>query len=267
MKRILIACPVRQDLGILKEYLRALDRLEIPEDVTVDKYFLVNNCPEAEELFKEMGIEYDTLDSYTDYKPHYWDTNSLNTIAWLRERCLWVAEDRGYDYIWFIDSDVIVQPTTLKVLLAADKPLISEIYWSVPNNGVGYFINGASYIMEGPFSHEDIRPLVQEKLENDYKQFKIPGTYEIGYTGACFLISMEVIKAGAHYACWPSHITYNYYGEDRAFCLMAAFLGYTSYINTECPALHLMTKNLFDLYVNNRDLIEANYPAIPDQFQ
>ena len=45
--KILIAAPLRQELHIFREYQRSLDELKIPEGVTVDRFFVVNDCPEV----------------------------------------------------------------------------------------------------------------------------------------------------------------------------------------------------------------------------
>ena len=47
MKKILITAPLRQDVDIFEAYQEGLDRLEVPEGFTVDRYFLVNDCKEV----------------------------------------------------------------------------------------------------------------------------------------------------------------------------------------------------------------------------
>ena len=43
MKRILITAPLRQDVDIFEAYQDSLDRLEVPEGFTVDRFFVVND--------------------------------------------------------------------------------------------------------------------------------------------------------------------------------------------------------------------------------
>ena len=47
MSKVLITAPLRQDIRVFREYQLGLDALEVPEGVTVDRYFVVNNCPEV----------------------------------------------------------------------------------------------------------------------------------------------------------------------------------------------------------------------------
>ena len=42
--KVLIAAPLRQEVKIFREYQAGLDRLIVPEGVTVDRYFVVNDC-------------------------------------------------------------------------------------------------------------------------------------------------------------------------------------------------------------------------------
>ena len=58
MKRVLIAAPLRQDPKIFEEYQKGLDALIIPDDVMVDRFFVVNDCdeviPRSEEHTSEL---------------------------------------------------------------------------------------------------------------------------------------------------------------------------------------------------------------------
>ena len=44
MKRVLIAAPLRQKVEIFREYQKGLDNLIIPDGVSVDRFFVVNDC-------------------------------------------------------------------------------------------------------------------------------------------------------------------------------------------------------------------------------
>ena len=44
MKKVLITAPVHQSEEIFKEYLWSLDRLIIPPDVEVSRFFYLHNC-------------------------------------------------------------------------------------------------------------------------------------------------------------------------------------------------------------------------------
>ena len=45
MIRVLIAAPLRQEPKIFREYQKGLDSLILPEGVTADRFFVVNDCP------------------------------------------------------------------------------------------------------------------------------------------------------------------------------------------------------------------------------
>ena len=57
---MLIAAPLKQDVGIFREYQKALDALVIPDLVTVDRYYVVNDCPE---VIPEIHGEYEVINT------------------------------------------------------------------------------------------------------------------------------------------------------------------------------------------------------------
>ena len=70
MKKVLIAAPLRQDPKIFREYQKGLDGLILPDGVTADRYFVVNDC---EEVIPEIrGAEFDVVNSenVTMYHDH-----------------------------------------------------------------------------------------------------------------------------------------------------------------------------------------------------
>ena len=42
--KVLITAPLKQDRRIFREFQDALDRLIVPDGVTVDRFFVVNDC-------------------------------------------------------------------------------------------------------------------------------------------------------------------------------------------------------------------------------
>ncbi len=40
------------------------------------------------------------------------------------------AKENQYDYLFLIDSDLMLHPNTLKQLVNQDKEIISEIFWT-----------------------------------------------------------------------------------------------------------------------------------------
>ncbi|ASA26581.1 hypothetical protein B9T62_33555 [Paenibacillus donghaensis] len=145
-----------------------------------------------------------------------------------------------YDYLFLIDSDLILHPDTLKHLISTDKDIISEVFWTQWQPGT---LHQPQVWMHDEYNQWELLPGEQLKPEEINRRFheflaklKEPGIYEVGGLGACTLISRKAILTGASY-----HQVKNisYWGEDRHFCIRAAALGIPLFVDTHYPALHL----------------------------
>lgn len=227
--RILIASPLRQDRKVFREYQNSLNNLRIPEGVTVDRFYVVNDCPDVIPDIVGDYIVRDTGDQYQKTQDdHIWTLENLNKMSTLRNLCIDRALEGGYDYLWFIDTDLVLDPETLKVLLKADKDLISELFWT--NNWCNAWL------------HDQSMGMLPEWSE--------PGLYEVGMTGACFLIRRRVLEAGVNYSPIPN-IKY-LKGEDRYFCVRAVCHGFTLWTDSHCPPHHLYTEQEYREYIKTR---------------
>ena len=119
--KILITAPLKQDVGIFREYQRALDELIVPDGVTVDRFYVVNDCPEIIPEIRGDYVVVNTGDKYEKaLNDHIWTYDNLTKMHVLRNQTIKRAIDGGYDYWWSIDTDLILDPRTLPVLLGAN---------------------------------------------------------------------------------------------------------------------------------------------------
>ena len=129
--RILITAPLRQDRDIFCAYQDALDRLIIPEGVTVDRFFVVNDCPD---IIPWIHGEYEVCNTRDKYqkteKFHVWTHENMDKMHKLRNLTIRRMLEGGYDYWFSVDTDLILHPDTLRRLLDADKDIVSEIFWT-----------------------------------------------------------------------------------------------------------------------------------------
>jgi hypothetical protein len=237
--KILIASPVRTSepwqTEAFKHYLNSIDNLERPENAQVDRLFLLHNSPHLKEIVKEGPIpggnqyiaEVETPDHYScTEKTHEWKTQNLLAVAAMRNYLIETARVMGYDYYFMVDSDLVLHPKTLMVLIEAKKDIVAEAFWT-------------------KWTPEDIEAVNAwdrdtysffPDMETRFKQFRQPGLYQVGMTGACVLISKPVLEAKVNY----DHI-YNvsFWGEDRAFCIRAAVHGFEIWLDTHYPPVHL----------------------------
>ena len=227
--RILIAAPLKQSVGIFREYQDALDRLIIPDGVSVDRYFIVNDC---DEVIPEIRGDYRVINTGDRYEKavndHIWTGANLDKMPRLRNACIQRVLDGGYDYLFSIDTDLILQPETLVTLLDADKDIVSEIFWT---NG---WCNAWMYDQYGGAD----------------PGWANPGLYQCGMTGALTLMKAEVFKAGVNYSPIPN--LRKLWGEDRSFCIRAACHGFEMWVDSHFPAEHLFTDEHYKNFMRRR---------------
>ena len=229
-KSVLIAAPLKQEPKIFREYQDALDRLVIPDGVTVDRFFVVNDCPE---IIPEIRGDYVVMDTGDIYRKasndHVWTDENLSKMPALRNRTVRAALAGGYDYLFSVDTDLVLQPETLQTLLEADKDIVSEIFHT---NG---WFNAWLYDQYSAMPEE----------------WAAPGLYRCGMTGACTLIKADVLRRGVDYSPIPN-IRNALWGEDRWFCIRAACLGFELWVDTHYPAEHLFTEEHYQQYMRRK---------------
>ena len=134
----------------------------------------------------------------------------------------------GADYWFSVDTDLVLHPATLRVLLEADKDVVSEIFWT---NG---WCNAWQYDQYGGAD----------------KRWTEPGLYRVGMTGALTLAKRRVIET-IDYTPIPC-IRKALWGEDRHFSIRAACAGFEMWVDTHYPAEHLYTWQHYQDYINRR---------------
>jgi hypothetical protein len=230
--KILIASPVRQSEEIFVEYLKSLDNLIVPSEARVDRYFILNDCEYLSKHLKPS--EYETINTNDEYKDHNWTRSGINKMSILRNRLIDKVIWDEYDYFFMVDSDLILHPLTLMQLLSTDKDLVANIFWTDDWCNCWDF-DGYGIV--------------------DFNKWRKKGTFEVGGTGACFLISRKALLAGVNYS--PISNIRCIDGEDRFFCIRAVCAGFKIYIDTHYPALHLYRQEDYKAYKRG-DLIVAD---------
>ena len=236
MKKILITAPLRQDTDIFEAYQEGLDRLEVPEGYDVSRFFVVNDCREVIPHIRDAKYEVtETGEAYEKtHKDHLWTLDLMWKMGDLRNRTIREMLDGGFDYWFSVDTDIILNPWTLYRLIEADRDIVSEIFWTTAPNG-----------------KEWCNAWMEDQYSSPKEEWKRPGLYEVGMTGALTLVKRRVFEAGVSYERIPNiHTALR--GEDRHFCVRAACAGFGMWIDTHCPARHLYTRELYEEYMAER---------------
>lgn len=250
-KRVLIASPVQQKPEILREFLTSLEELEQAR-VAVEYLFFDDNVDTASsDLLKSFQQTHPKTSILThedqhrtmymrNEKTHYWRDDLVWKVAAMKDTIIAQAKSENYDYLFLVDSDLVLHPQTLEQLLLADKDIISNLFWTrwqangldLPQVWMEDQYNLFKTVRHETLTDEEANRRVTEFLQ----QLRQPGVYEVGGLGACTLLSQKALQAGVSFA---EIRNVSFWGEDRHFSIRAQALGFSLYVDTHHPAYHI----------------------------
>lgn len=237
--KILIGCPVNESGAIFDVYLKSLRRLELPEDVKVEKHFIFHNCDHSfllkdGESFEFHNDENERLKSDTDHK---WTNGAVGNVILMKNRLLEVAVERDCDYIFLVDSDLLLHPKVLVNLLQKRKMIIAGMYWTDWKKD--------GNLQPNCWNFDDYGFL--KGFEELIKKQK--ATFIVGGTGACILIHKSVfypLDKGGLELTYERIPNISSWGEDRHFCIRCYAHNIPIYCNNEYPIWHIYRDEDFE---------------------
>lgn len=247
--RVLIGSPVHRKPAILKEFLTYLPQID-SDGLDIDYFFIDDNSDEESSnllnQFAETQKGVTILPAKSneqfmsdDKGTHIWNSSLVWKVADFKNKIIQHALDHEYDYLFFIDSDILLHPKTIIRLIEAQKDIISEVFWT-DFGGTGQELPQVWLQDEYNFYYKDMEaPSVDDihrTITNFLSSLKIPGVYEVGGLGACTLISKKALEKGVNFSRIKN---LSFAGEDRHFCVRAAALGLGLYVDTHYPAFHI----------------------------
>ena len=244
MKRVLITAPVHQDEGIFQEYLWSLNRLFIPKDVEVKRFFYLHNCENLKKFLQEdeYAILNDESSFVVNETTHMWKNENFSAVARMRTMGLSRAREHNFDYAFSVDSDVLMNPMTLKLLIDDNKDIVGNIYWTD--------FNGKGVLLPNCYDYENVQ--FNQNI-GGLTRLKIMGLYDIGVVGACTLIGKRVVQNELINYFPISNISSTKW-EDQAFITRARCLipDITVCIDTRYPARHLYRQSEYELWMKDK---------------
>ena len=139
------------------------------------------------------------------------------------------AQENGFDYIMWVDSDMILPKNTLVRLLSHDKDIVAGVY--------SYKVLGNKEVVAKRFQDE-----TREEYDNlTIKEIKeSSGLIEVdGFGFGCVLTKVSVFKE----IPYPWFIYTHEMGEDIYFCRKAQNEGYKIWLDTDVICGHIGTIN------------------------
>lgn len=255
MSNVLIGSPVRQKHTILEEFLSGLEGLN-KGDNHIEYYFVDDNVDAlSTQLLHEFSKRNtvilkkgtDLFKDESDYENHNWKASTLKKITVYKNTIINYCIANNFDYLFLIDSDIVVDRRSLLQLLSDNVDIVSNVFWS-------------QWVKNGPLTSQcfwipDIYTQFKEfnvpisfeeanKIRNDKnEELKSPGLYKVNGLGACTLISRDSLKKGVNFSEIPN---LQIPGEDRPFCIRAGALGYDLFMDTHYPAYHIHQEKYLD---------------------
>lgn len=250
--RVLLGSPIRQKPEILSEFLLGVQKLNssgllkidycfIDDNIEEEATWLLRDFAEKNEITTLLKANVQDKKRYQcDETTHHWEEEIIWKVAQFKNSLIEKALREDYDYLFLVDSDLVLHPKTLEYLVSLGKDIVSEIFWTkwepdfpeLPQVWIFDQYNLYESSRGESITQEEILKRVQTFIQ----QLKEPGVYRVGGLGACTLISEKALAAGVNY---KEIYNLGLIGEDRHFCIRAAALGFELFVDTHYPAYHI----------------------------
>jgi cellulose synthase/poly-beta-1,6-N-acetylglucosamine synthase-like glycosyltransferase len=228
MIRVMIGCPVRDRAWVLPQYLDRLQKLD--KSLAEVRYcFIINNCSDASpqiltEFARQVPERVDLIfKDYPDPGGFRRGEYNFSRLAELRNLLLQAFLESDCDYLFSLDSDILVPPYTLTQLLKDKCDVVSALVCNGREIGDLRIYNILARGREGNYRHMVHFPRDQ--------------IFPVDCTGAAYLIRRGVIAAGVRYSG-------KHGAEDIGFCEAATDLGFGLFCDGRVECLHYMNEKL-----------------------
>ncbi|MGS0763111.1 glycosyltransferase [Syntrophomonas curvata] len=228
MPKVMIGCPVRNRAWVLPSYLDCLQKLD-KGLFEISYCFIINDCSDASPgilaRFAREGPEPVTLIFKDHQQPGGFRRGeySFSHLAKLRNFLLQAFLESDCNYLFSLDSDILVPPNTLVQLLRDQCDMVSALVCNGHELGDPGIYNILQRGGEGSYLH--IRDFPRNQV------------FPVDCTGAACLIKRSVIEAGTRYSGRRG-------GEDIAFCEAARTKGFGIFCDGRVECLHYMQEKI-----------------------
>lgn len=259
--KILIGSPVYQKPKILKEFLVSLKDLE-NDSLEITYIFIDDNVnSESSKMLYDFKKEIDEVENnkvnivksnfkslyICDKNKHRWNKTLINKVALFKNSIIEEAIKIDVDYLFLIDSDLILNKRTLIKLIEDKKEIVANIFWTKWKLEEEYLPQvwmKDDYTFYNTEIGEKLDDFEKGLRKNEFLEIlKVKGLYKVGGVSGAILLSREALLRGVNF-----NPLYNvsYYREDRHFSLRAVALGLELYVDTCYPIFHIYREEDLD---------------------
>lgn len=122
MSKLLIGTPIcDKKMYSWFEYVKAIKSLRVPDKSTIAHIMVVDTSDEID------AVKFEVQDQNFMYQ-HLQIEKPMDRVVAARNAIFDYANQNDYDYVLFIDSDVIVPTNTIEQLLSYHVPVVSGFY-------------------------------------------------------------------------------------------------------------------------------------------
>ena len=146
--KLLIGSPIKQKTSILEVFLENLVKMDLA-GLEVSYFFIDDNIEESSsELLKKfqkanknvilknyLDFGYEPGLNYQNQDTHSWKKSLIERITTFKDAIIKYAQNNSFDYLFFVDSDIIMNPQTIKHLIKQNVDIVSEVFWTSWNPG------------------------------------------------------------------------------------------------------------------------------------
>lgn len=227
MHKILVGACIKQEPVVLQYYLKSLAALLPPKDAELRFGFI--NDGDAEQLALLNTIQPAVVlpaeprpadAAYAiGVETHHWTVPTFEHLARQKQRLLDYAVEAGYSHVFLVDSDLLLEPTTLQSLWHSGGNIVNGVFWTrwvaggpvQPQCWLSHPYTLAGFGME---EHDFLGRLANREV------------VRCAGGGACTLIATKALKRGVHYHPRLANLPQEgmWQGEDRTFALLAGAL-------------------------------------------
>jgi len=222
--KILVASVTRNGPEVLGPHFKSLHSQVLPKEVELDFFYLLDpDTPiESGQLLEELGVAWgkcEAKESGEEYEvsesTHHWNKPTFYWLAKQKQKLLDKAKEEKYDYVFFVDSDLVLGPDCIASLFHVQEKVVSAVFWTKWTKGAPAL---PQVWMEHPYEFQGRGLEAHEHLQKAAER----QVWKVGGLGACTLIAKEVFDKLAWYPILPNLPEEGMWqGEDRSFCIRA----------------------------------------------